>query len=165
MCARRLDTLRGDLGLPAFPGRDVHHDFLCKVKPVYYMRPRAYSLSLSVPPFLIAYSGVLFRRYPEGFQTLLDRGRGTYRRVNVQADRPALGSFKSQLTASLKCAPPLQRGSNARPSSGGGSASAFSAYHWGAMPPLACASSRPLVRPCAPMTSARVLPPRAQALR
>lgn len=100
----KLDTLRGDLGLPAFPGRDVHHEFLCKIKPVYYMRPRSYSLSLSVPPFLVAYAGVLFRRYPEGFQTLLDRGRGSYRRVNVQAERPNLGTFKSQLTAALKLA-------------------------------------------------------------
>jgi len=98
----KLDTLRGDLGLPAFPGKEVHHDFLCRVKPVYYIRPRSYSLSLSVPPFLIAYSGVLFRRYPEGYQTLLDRGRSSYRRVNVQTLRPALGSFKSQLTGALK---------------------------------------------------------------
>jgi len=100
----KLDTLRGDLGLPAFPGRDIHHNFLSRVKPVYYMRPRSYSLSLSRPPFLIAYAGVLFRRYPEGYQTLLDRGRSTYRRVNVQADRPPLGTFKSQLTAALKLA-------------------------------------------------------------
>jgi len=27
----RLDILRGDLGLPLFPGRDLHHRFLCKV--------------------------------------------------------------------------------------------------------------------------------------
>jgi hypothetical protein len=100
----KLETLRGDLGLPAFPSRDVHHDFLCRIKPVYLMRPRSYSLSLSVPPFLVAYSGVLFRRYPEGYQTLLDRGRNSYRRVNVQTERPALGSFKSQLTAALKLA-------------------------------------------------------------
>ncbi len=58
----KLDILRGDLGLPAFPPKAVHHDFLCTVKPVYYLRPRSYSLSLSVPPFLIAYQGVLFRR-------------------------------------------------------------------------------------------------------
>lgn len=70
----KLDTQRGDLGLPAFPPRSVHHEFLSRVKPVYYMRPRSYSLSLSRPPFLMAYSGVLFRRYPEGWQSLLDRG-------------------------------------------------------------------------------------------
>ena len=100
----KLDVLRGDLGLPAFPPKDVHHNFLCKVKPVYYMRPRSYSLSLSVAPFLIAYSGVLFRRYPEEWQTLLDRGKSSYRRVANAADRPNLGTFKSQLTAALKLA-------------------------------------------------------------
>ena len=100
----KLDTLRGDLGLPAFPSKATHHEFLCKVKPAYYMRPRAYSLSLSVPPFLVAYSGVLFRRYPEGFQTLLDRGKSSFRRVQVDAYRPNLGTFKSQLTSALKLA-------------------------------------------------------------
>jgi hypothetical protein len=99
----KLDTLRGDLGLPAFPGRAVHEEFLCKVKPVYYMRPRNYSLSLSVPPFLVAYSGVLFRRYPEGWQTLLDKGGSkSFRRVQVANDRPPLGTFKTQLTEALK---------------------------------------------------------------
>jgi hypothetical protein len=99
----KLDIQRGDLGLPAFPGRSVHHEFLCRVKPVYYMRPRAYSLSLSVPPFLIAYSGVLFRRYPEPFQTLLDRGaRGSYRLVIAQRERPNLGAFKDTLSRALK---------------------------------------------------------------
>jgi hypothetical protein len=98
----KLDTLRGDLGLPAFPGRSTHEEFLCKIKPAYYMRPRAYSLSLSVPPFLIAYSGVLFRRYPEAYQTLLDRGKKSYRCVNAQPERPNLGTFKAQLTNALK---------------------------------------------------------------
>eukprot|EP00908_Phaeocystis_cordata_P021491 Transcript_3848.p1 GENE.Transcript_3848~~Transcript_3848.p1 ORF type:complete len:378 (-),score=132.01 Transcript_3848:70-1143(-) len=99
----KLDTLRGDLGLPAFPSRDVHHTFLCKVKPVYYMRPRSYSLSLSRAPFLMSYSGVLFRRYPEGWQTLLDRGTGkSYRQVKMQEVRPALGTFKAELTESLR---------------------------------------------------------------
>jgi len=98
----KLDVLRGDLGLPAFPSKAVHHDFLCKVKPVYYLRPRSYSLSLSVPPFLVAYQGVLFRRYPEGWQTLLDKGKTSYRRVELSDDRPNLGTFKSQLTSALK---------------------------------------------------------------
>ena len=46
--------------------------------------------------------GVLFRRYPEGWQTLLDKGKSSYRRVKVQEDRPNLGTFKAQLTESLK---------------------------------------------------------------
>ena len=98
----KLDTLRGDLGLPAFPPKAVHHEFLSKVMPVYYMRPRAYSLSLSRPPFLLSYQGVLFRRNPEGYQTLLDRGNGKYRAVKVASLRPALGTFKAQLTEALK---------------------------------------------------------------
>lgn len=99
----KLDTLRGDLGLPAFPPRAVHHDFLSKVKPVYYMRPRSYSLSLSRPPFLMSYSGVLFRRYPEGWQSLLDRGTGkSYRQVKIQPIRPPLGTFKAELTEALR---------------------------------------------------------------
>lgn len=40
----------------------THHEFLSFIKPVYYLRPRSYSLSLSRPPFLIAYQGVLFRK-------------------------------------------------------------------------------------------------------
>lgn len=98
----KLDIQRGDLGLPAFPPKAVHHDFLCKMKPVFYLRPRSYSLSLSVPPFLIAYQGVLYRRYPEPWQTLLDRGKGSYRCVEASDDRPNLGTFKSQLTSALK---------------------------------------------------------------
>ena len=57
-----------------------------------------------MPPFLVAYSGVLFRRYPEAWQTLLDRGKQSYRRVKVMEERPALGTFKSQLTSALKLA-------------------------------------------------------------
>jgi len=99
----KLDTLRGDLGLPAFPPRSVHHDFLCKIKPVYYMRPRSYSLSLTRPPFLMSYSGVLFRRYPEEWQSLLDRGTGKkYRQVKIQPVRPPLGTFKAELTEALR---------------------------------------------------------------
>ena len=63
---------------------------------------RGRSLSLSRPPFLLSYQGVLFRRYPEGYQTLLDRGNGKYRAVKVESLRPALGTFKAQLTEALK---------------------------------------------------------------
>eukprot|EP00316_Scyphosphaera_apsteinii_P024348 CAMPEP_0119305090 /NCGR_PEP_ID=MMETSP1333-20130426/6169_1 /TAXON_ID=418940 /ORGANISM="Scyphosphaera apsteinii, Strain RCC1455" /LENGTH=325 /DNA_ID=CAMNT_0007308099 /DNA_START=125 /DNA_END=1102 /DNA_ORIENTATION=- len=98
----KLDTLRGDIGLPGFPGKQLQHDFLTRFKPVYYMRPRSYSLSLSRPPFLLSYAGVLFRCYPEGYQTLLDRGRSNYRQVLVQERRPALGQFKAQLSQALK---------------------------------------------------------------
>ena len=70
---------------------------------MYYMRPRSYSLSLTRPPFLMSYSGVLFRRYPEDWQSLLDRGTGKkYRQVKIQAVRPPLGTFKAELTEALR---------------------------------------------------------------
>ena len=38
----KLDVLRGDLGAPAFPGKDFQDRFLSRVKPVYYLRTRQY---------------------------------------------------------------------------------------------------------------------------
>jgi hypothetical protein len=38
----KLDILRGDLGAPAFPGKDFQDRFLSRVKPVYYLRTRQY---------------------------------------------------------------------------------------------------------------------------
>ena len=38
----KLDTLRGDLGAPAFPGKDFQDRFLSRVKPVYFLRTRQY---------------------------------------------------------------------------------------------------------------------------
>ena len=51
-----------DLRFHTVPCSSVHHEFLSFIKPAYYIRPRSYSLSLSRPPFLIAYQGVLFRK-------------------------------------------------------------------------------------------------------
>jgi len=98
----KLDVLRGDLGAPAFPGKDFQDRFLSRVKPVYYLRTRQYSRSTSRPPFMVNYQGCLFRSYPGQFQTLLDTGSGKYRRVEGNAVRPALGDFKEQLTEELK---------------------------------------------------------------
>ncbi len=63
-----LDSLRGDLGLPAFPSKEVHHAFLSTFRPVFYLRPRDYSKSVPVPPYLVNYSGALFREYPGPWQ-------------------------------------------------------------------------------------------------
>lgn len=98
----KLDVLRGDLGAPAFPPKAFHDRFLSLVKPVYYLRTRQYSRSTSKPPFLVNYQGCLFRAYPGQFQSLLDTGTGSYRRLMGNDVRPALGEFKEQLTQALR---------------------------------------------------------------
>jgi hypothetical protein len=98
----KLDILRGDLGAPAFPGKDFHDRFLSRVKPVYYLRTRQYSRSISSPPFVLNYQGCLFRSYPGHYQTLLDTGAGRYRKVLGNDVRPPLGTFKEQLTDALR---------------------------------------------------------------
>jgi hypothetical protein len=98
----KLDILRGDLGAPAFPGKDFHDRFLSRVKPVYYLRTRQYSRSISSPPFVLNYQGCLFRSYPGHYQTLLDTGTGRYRKVVGNDVRPPLGTFKEQLTDALR---------------------------------------------------------------
>uniref|UniRef100_A0A7S2NYW3 DUF1995 domain-containing protein n=1 Tax=Leptocylindrus danicus TaxID=163516 RepID=A0A7S2NYW3_9STRA len=97
----KLDVLRGDLGAPAFPGKDLQDRFLSRVKPAYYLRTRQYSRSIPTPPFILNYQGCLFRSYPGQYQTLLDVGDGQYRRVKGNDIRPALGEFKEELNAAL----------------------------------------------------------------
>lgn len=63
-----LDTLRGDLGLLSFPPKDLHYQFLSTFRPVFYLRPRDYSKSVPVAPFVVNYSGALFREYPGPWQ-------------------------------------------------------------------------------------------------
>jgi len=98
----KLDVLRGDLGAPAFPSKDFQDRFLSRVKPIYYLRTRQYSRSTPNPPFMVNYQGCLFRSYPGQYQTLLDTGNGRYRRVEGKDIRPALGTFKEELTDALK---------------------------------------------------------------
>jgi hypothetical protein len=97
----KLETHRGDLGLPAFPSKDLHYRFLSKIKPAYFLRTRQYSMTLSRPPFLLNYQGALYRAYPGGYQCLLDTGNGRYRRVDTLRTRPALGEFKDVITGAL----------------------------------------------------------------
>ena len=90
----KLDTLRGDLGVPAFPPKDLQDRFLSRVRPCYYLRTRQYSRSTAAPPFVVNYQGALFRQYPGEYQTLLDIGDGNFRRVSSNAFRPGLGEVR-----------------------------------------------------------------------
>ena len=61
----RLDVLRGDLGLPLFPGRDLQYRFLSKIRPAFILKPSTFATTIKQPPFVVNYSGQLFRAYPE----------------------------------------------------------------------------------------------------
>lgn len=97
----KLDSSRGDLGLPAFPRRALHFRFLSRVLPVYYLRTRTYSRSTRKAPFVVNYSGALFRVYPGPYQVLLDGAGGRYRRLSTLEERPALGAVRDILTDGL----------------------------------------------------------------
>ncbi len=97
----KLDTQRGDLGLPAFPPKDLQWRFLSRAKAVYFLRTRQYTLSLPEPPFVVNYQGAIFRQYPGPFQCLLDTGKA-FRPVSTSQRRPALGEFKETITMALK---------------------------------------------------------------
>jgi hypothetical protein len=98
----RLDILRGDLGLPLFPGRDLHWRFLTRIRPAYLMRSRSFATSLRKPPFIINYSGVLFRAYPEKFQSILNTGDGKSKTVMTEDERPTNAGFREGLTDALR---------------------------------------------------------------
>lgn len=97
----RLDTLRGDLGLPLFPGRDLHHRFLSRVKPAYYMKSRSFATSLRKPPFIVNFSGLTYRCYPEPFQSILNTGGSKSKVVYSGPARPTNLDFRNQLSGSL----------------------------------------------------------------
>lgn len=97
----RLDFLRGDLGLPLFPGRDLHHRFLSTVKPSFLMRSRAFATSLRKPPFIVNYSGLLYRAFPEPYQCILNTGNGKNKLAKTCNERPSNKEFRDALTESL----------------------------------------------------------------
>ena len=128
----KLQTLRGDFGLPAFPpkvppppapgaastarcpdraaaraSQSLHYEWLSSALPTYHVLPRAYSRTIARPPFLINYSGCLFRTYPGKWQVLLEvpdeqNGGGRYESVRLESVRPALSEVREMLAQELQ---------------------------------------------------------------
>jgi hypothetical protein len=97
-----LDTLRADLGLLGFPPKELQHRFLSQFLPVFYIRQRDYSKSVAVAPFIINYSGALFREYPGPWQVMLRQDNGVYACVAEDSKRRyGLGEFKEELMKAM----------------------------------------------------------------
>jgi hypothetical protein len=96
-----LDTLRADLGLFGFPGKDLQYRFLCRFLPAFYIRPRDYSKTVPTPPFLINYSGALFRSYPGPWQVMLKQDDGAYACVAEDRLRYTLGEAKDEMAGAM----------------------------------------------------------------
>nr|BAJ93560.1 predicted protein [Hordeum vulgare subsp. vulgare] len=92
-----LDTLRSDLGLLGFPPKDLHYRFLSQFTPVFYIRQRDYSKTIAVTPYIVNYSGAVFRQYPGPWQVMLKQADGSYACVAESASRFTLGQAKDEL--------------------------------------------------------------------
>ncbi|KAI5071727.1 hypothetical protein GOP47_0013978 [Adiantum capillus-veneris] len=96
-----LDTLRADLGLFGFPSKEVHYSFLSQFLPVFYIRTRDYSKTIAAAPFVVDYTGALFRMYPGPWQVMLKQGDGSYVCVAESSNRFTLGQTKEELLTAL----------------------------------------------------------------
>ncbi|OVA00639.1 protein of unknown function DUF1995 [Macleaya cordata] len=92
-----LDTLRADLGLFGFPTKDLHYRFLSQFIPVFYIRLRDYSKTVAIAPYILNYTGALFRQYPGPWQVMLKQADGSYVCVAESATRFTLGETKEEL--------------------------------------------------------------------
>ncbi|KAL1533282.1 Protein lpa3 [Salvia divinorum] len=92
-----LDTLRADLGIVGFPSRELHYRFLSQFIPVFYIRIREYSKTVAVAPYLVNYSGALFRQYPGPWQVMLKQGDSSYACVAESSSRFTLSETKEEL--------------------------------------------------------------------
>lgn len=92
-----LDTLRADLGLLGFPKKDLQYRFLSNFLPAFYIRQRDYSKSVAVAPYIMNYSGALFREFPGPWQVMLRQDSGRYVCIAEGKERYPLGVFKKTL--------------------------------------------------------------------
>ncbi|XP_059299714.1 protein LPA3 [Lycium ferocissimum] len=92
-----LDTLRADLGIVGFPPRELHYKFLSQFIPVFYIRTREYSKTVAVAPYIVNYSGALFRQYPGPWQVMLKQTDASFVCVAESATRFTLNETKEEL--------------------------------------------------------------------
>jgi hypothetical protein len=97
----QLETLRADLGIIGFPPRSLHHEFFSRFRSVFFLRNRQYSKSVNVPPFLINYSGALFREYPGPWQVMLRQDDSSLVCVAEDDVRFTLGEAKYELMEAM----------------------------------------------------------------
>lgn len=69
---------------------------------MYIMRSRSFATSLRRPPFIVNYSGLLYRTYPEPYQCILNIGDGKNKMVKAVDDRPTNMGFRNYLTDALR---------------------------------------------------------------
>ncbi len=62
---------------------------------------RDYSKSVSVAPFIVNYSGALFREYPGPWQVMLKQDNGEYACIAERRERYNLGDVKEEMQAAM----------------------------------------------------------------
>ena len=72
------------------------------MRPAFYLKTRSFATSLRRPPFIINYTGQLFRLYPEVWQSVLETGSGKTKLCGTTVERPTNKDFRDMLTTNLR---------------------------------------------------------------